>query len=167
MTDVERLTGTARQRYSEMDLANLKEMWTADGRAEWAEAALRDELLERGVSEQDLDVIARSRAEIAANAPPSARTTLWNYGVVGRILTLAGMFAWFFIGHAFGASDKVGVAGALVVVGTYVYVLSRRTQKQKEHSTATSTIFAMNWQLTEAWFLLIAIGIVAIAIFVG
>ena len=142
-------------------------MWAADGRTEWAETALRSELLERGAHIHELDAVALRRADIAASAPPSARDTLWNYGVVGRGLTLAGVLLWVLVVHAFHGSGALAVSGALVVLGTYVYVLTRRTAAQKKHPLSASASFIVHWQLGEAWLILVGTVIAAVFIFIG
>lgn len=167
MTDGQDLTASARQRFSDVDTVALKEMWGVDSRTDWAETALRFELLDRGVSEQELDAIAARREEIAADAPPSARATLWNYGVVGRGLTLASVLAWVFIVHAADGSSRFAIVGALVLLGVYVYILTRRIAAQSKHPLIASARFAMNWQLGEAWLILIFTAIAAIFIFAG
>jgi hypothetical protein len=117
------------------------------------------------VHEQELNAIAERRAEIVANAPPSARATLWNYGVVGRGLTLASVLAWIFIVHTVNGPSAIAVSGALMILGIYVYILTRRTAAQSKHPMTASARFAMSWQLGEAWLILIVTVITAIFIF--
>jgi len=167
MTDSASLIAAARQRFSDIDSDALKEMWATDGRTEWAETALRLELLERGAHTGELDAIALRRADIAASTPPSAQDTLWKYGVVGRGLTLAGVVLWVLVVHTFHGSGALAVAGALVVLGIYVYVLTRRTAAQKKHPLAASASFVIHWQLGEAWLILIGTIIAAAFIFAG
>jgi len=157
----------ARQRFSELETDVLREMWSAEGRTEWAETALRDELLERGASAVELEDVAARRAQIAANAPPSARDTLWKYGVVGRGATMFGIFLWCLFANAFNGSGKLAIVGAVAILGTYVYVLTRRTAAQSQHEVRASASFAIQWQLCEAWLFLIGTIIGAGFMFFG
>lgn len=148
----------ARKRLSDISTDTLKEMWAADGRTEWAEEALRLELIERGANTLELETIATRRSEIAANAPPSARGTLWNYGVVGRLLTLAGAILWLLVAHAAHAPSAAIAAGVVAILGIYVHMLTQRTISHRRHPAAGVTSFVMLWQLGEAWLIfLIAI----------
>jgi hypothetical protein len=167
MTDNASLIAAARKRFSHIDSDVLKEMWSADGRREWAETALRLELLERGTHAQELDAVALRRADIAVSAPPSAKDTLWKYGVVGRGLTLAGVVLWVLVVHTLHGSGALAVSGALVVLGIYVYVLTRRTAAQRNHPLTAWASFVIHWQLGEAWLILIGTVIAAIFIFAG
>lgn len=63
--DGNRKIAGARRHFSELDTDVLREMWSAEGRMDWAEAALREELLGRGVSSDELNDIAARRAQIA------------------------------------------------------------------------------------------------------
>lgn len=146
---------TARLRLTDIDTYTLREMWSADGRTEWAEEALRLELIERGATTHELDSIATRRSEIAANAPPSTRGTLWNYGFVGRILTMAAIVVWVLIVHAMRGTSAWGFAGAIAVLGFYVYVLTRRTIAQGKHPVGWAAALLMYWQIIEAWLFLI------------
>lgn len=152
---------SARRRLSDIDTYTLREMWASDGRAEWAEEALRLELIERGATTNELAAIAAHRSEIAANPPPSTRGTLWNYGVVGRILTIAAIVVWLLILHAVDGPSMLGFAGAIVILGTYVYVLTRRTIAQGKHPAMWAASLLMYWQLIEAWLFLIGTTIAA------
>ena len=167
MTDGASMMVAARKRLAEVDTDTLKDMWSIDGRTDWAEQALRLELIERGESEQELDAIVMRRGEIAANIPPSARGTLWNYGFVGRILTLAGVTLWLILVRAGHGSGSLAVSGAVAILGIYVYVLTRRTLAQKRHPLTTATSFVMYWQLVGAWLLLVGAIIGAAFMCVG
>jgi Flp pilus assembly protein TadB len=167
MTDSANSVVAARKRLSDIDTETLKDMWSADGRTEWAEEALRLELIERGANVQELDAVMMRRSEIAASAPPSARGTLWNYGVVGRILTMAGALLWFVMVHALHGPAALTASGVVAVLGIYVYVLSRRTIAQGRHPLSGATSFVMYWQLGEAWLFLVVAVIVAIFTFAG
>jgi len=155
MTDGAALVAASRRRLSDVDTDALNKMWESDGRTEWAETALREELLERGAHIVDLDFIAKRRAQIAANAPPLVRDTLWFYGVVGRLVTVVTVLLWVSIVHAVHGPGSVLAIGIVVVLGIYVQVLTRRTISQRNHPLSTSASFVMYWQLGEAWVFLI------------
>jgi hypothetical protein len=131
MTDNASLIAAARKRFSHIDSDVLKEMWSADGRREWAETALRLELLERGTHAQELDAVA------------------------------------LLVVHTLHGSGALAVSGALVVLGIYVYVLTRRTAAQRNHPLTAWASFVIHWQLGEAWLILIGTVIAAIFIFAG
>lgn len=65
MTDDNRQIADARRHFSKLDTGVLAEMWSAEGRMDWAEAALREELLGRGVSADELNDVAARRAQVA------------------------------------------------------------------------------------------------------
>lgn len=167
MTDSNGQIAGARQRFSELETDALREMWSAEGRTEWAETALREELLERGASVDELEDVAARRAQIAANAPPSARDTLWKYGVVGRGLTMFGIVLWCVIAKALNGSGNLAIAGAVAILGVYVYVLTHRTIAQNKHEVRASASFAIQWQLGEAWLFLIGTIVAAGFMFFG
>jgi hypothetical protein len=153
----------ARRRFAETDTEVLRELWSTDGRTDWAEAALRDELIERGERPEALDLIAARRAEIATNAPPSSRELIWNYGVAGRIMTMAAVFAWCVIERALVGSTILAWLGSTAIMGVYAYVLTLRTSAQSQYSTGGTTRFVGGWQLLLAWAFVVigAIGTLA------
>lgn len=161
MTDSTDMVVAARKRLSDIDTDMLREMWATDGRTEWAEEALRLELIERGANAHELDIITTQRSAIAANAPPSVRGTLWNYGVVGRLLTFAGVILWLLVAGFVHASSAVVMTGVAVILGIYVYVLTRRTISHRRHIIAGAASFAMIWQLSEAWLILLVTVVAA------
>lgn len=167
MTDSTDIVVAARKRLSGIDTDLLKEMWATDGRTEWAEEALRLELIERGANAHELDIITTRRSEIAANAPPSVRGTLWNYGVVGRLLTFASVILWLLVAHLVQAISAVVVTGIVAILGIYVYVLTHRTISHRRHPVAGVASFAMLWQLGEAWVILLVAITVAGFTFAG
>jgi hypothetical protein len=167
MTDSADMIVAARKRLSDIDTHTLKEMWATDGRTDWAEEALRLELIERGANAHELDMITTRRSEISANAPPSVRGTLWNYGVVGRLLTFGGVILWLLVVHAVHAPSAVVVAGVVAILCIYVYVLTRRTVAHKRQPVAGAASFAMLWQLGEAWLILLVAIIIAGFTFTG
>lgn len=167
MADSANMIAAARKRLSDIDTETLKDMWSSDGRTEWAEEAMRLELIERGANEQELDAITMRRPEIAANAPPSARGTLWNYGVVGQIITLVCVILWLIIVHAAHGSGSLAVSGVVAVLGGYVYVLTHRTVAQRRHPLSGAAYFVMYWQLGEARLFLIGMIIAAVFVFAG
>lgn len=162
MKDENSLVAAAQQRFSDIDTNALSEMWANEGRTDWAERALRLELVNRGVSEVELDTVAQRRADIAANAPPSARDTIWNYGVVGRMIAVGAVLLWVFAAYTAGGSGAIAAVGSIVILGLYVYVLMQRVAEQKKHLSTSSALFAMNWQLGEAW-LFFALAIITSA----
>ncbi|MGF6495296.1 hypothetical protein ABIE56_003495 [Luteibacter sp. 621] len=99
MTNEADLVAGVRRRFAETDTDVLRAMWGSEDRTDWAEAALRDELIARGDSPEVLDAIAARREEIAANAPPDAKELRWEYGIQGRLLTMAAVFLWCFLVH--------------------------------------------------------------------
>lgn len=167
MMDSTSQIAVARQRFSELETDVLREMWSTEGRTDWAETALREELLERGASADELEDVAARRAQIAANAPPSARDTLWKYGVVGRGATMIGIILWCVLAKVLNDSGKLAIVGAVAILGTYVYVLTRRTTAQNRHEVRASASFAIKWQLCEAWLFLIGTLIGAGFMFLG
>jgi hypothetical protein len=167
MTESADAVAAARKRLSDIDTDTLKDMWSGDGRTEWAEGALRLELIERGVDAQELDAISIRRPEIAANAPPSVRGVLWNYGFVGRILTMAGVVLWLLIARAVHGSSTLKVSGVVAVLGIYVDALTRRTIAQSGHRVKFSASLLMYWQVIEAWLFLAGAIITAVFIFAG
>lgn len=142
----------ARRRFAETDTAVLRELWSTDGRTDWAEAALRDELIERGERPEALDLIAGRRADIAANAPPSSRELVWNYGVAARIGTMAAVIAWCLLERALIGSTILAWLGSTAIVGAYAYLLTRRTAAQARHPGADAVRFWAASQLILAWF---------------
>jgi hypothetical protein len=162
MTEQETLAAeaAARRRFSEISTEALAQMWTTDGRAAWAEAALRDELLGRGYSVQELDDVASRRESIALNAPPSVRDTLWKFGLVGRVAAVVAVSLWTLIAHATHCPGPITFLGALAVVGAYVYILTRRTSAHAGQDMQVAASFAMQWQLGEAWLILIGMIVV-------
>jgi hypothetical protein len=167
MKDEAGLAAAAQQRFSEMDTDALNEMWANEGRADWAERALRLELLSRGVSELELDSVAQRRVDIAANAPPAARDTIWGYGVVGRMMTMASILLWVFAVHALGGAGIITAAGSIAILSLYIYILTRRVAAQKKHPATASALFAMNWQLVEAWCILVLAVILSAIVLLG
>lgn len=167
MTDDTKMVVTARKRLSDIDTDTLKEMWSAEGRTEWAEEALRLELIERGANTHQLDAVAARRAEISANAPPSVRGTLWNYGVVGRLLTFASAILWLLVAQSLHTSSAWVITGIVAIIGIYVYVLTSRTISHRRHAIAGAASFAMYWQLGEAWLILLIAVISACFIYAG
>lgn len=152
------LLENARRRFAETDTQVLRELWSTDGRTDWAEAALRDELIERGERSESLDLIAGRRADIAANAPPSSRELVWNYGVAARIGIMAAVVAWCLLEGALVGSTILAWLGSTAIVGTYAYLLTRRTAAQARYPGGTAFRFWSAWQLIFAWFV-VAIGV--------
>lgn len=162
MKEEKSLVAAAQQRFSDMDTDALSEMWANEGRTDWAEQALRLELINRGVSELELDTMAQRRADIAANAPPSTRDTIWNYGVVGRMIAVGTVLLWLLGVHAAGGTGVIAAVGSIVILGLYVHLLKQRVAEQKRHPSTSSALFAMSWQLGEAWFILALAIIISI-----
>jgi len=161
MTDTASLADAARRRFAELDTHALRDMWATEGRTEWAETALRDELIERGVRAEELDAVAIRRVEVADDKPPSSRDTIWVYGVVGRMVTLvtAGLVATML--RAVG-EPKLIAFGIVLVVGTYVAILLRRISMQRKHRPGAAASFAMYWQAGEACLVLLGVMLIAL-----
>lgn len=151
------LLENARRRFAETDTEVLRELWSTDGRTEWAETALRDELIERGEHAESLDDIALRRTYIAANAPPSQRELVWNYGVAARVGIIAAVFAWCLVERALIGSTILAWLGSTAIVGTYAYLLTRRTAAQASYPGGGAFRFWSAWQLVLAWSF-VAIG---------
>jgi len=140
---------TLRERFSGLNTQTLRDMWAAEARTEWAENILREELLERGVSKEELDDIATRREEIAKNAPPSARDTLWKFGFVGRMAALAAaVVAYVLFKLLFGS--RAGTYAMTVVFAIYTVILVRRVSSQLQVNVSGRATFAMIWQCVEA-----------------
>ncbi len=74
-----------------------------------------------------------------------------------------GILLWCIIARSFNGSANLPISGAAVILGFYVYILTRRTIAQGKHEVGASANFAMQWQLGEAWLFLVG-TIVAVAI---
>ncbi|HEV7776710.1 MAG TPA: hypothetical protein VGO76_07590 [Luteibacter sp.] len=166
MTDITAQAEMARRRFAETDTGVLREMWSADGRMDWAELALRGELMNRGIGAGELDAIAARRAEIARDAPPSVRDTLWLYGLVGRVATLCVSVLAFLLLRAIGGAG-MGLLGVVIVLSAYVFVLLRRTQLQQKHPAGNAATFAMAWQVGEACLILLGFVVAMLFAFLG
>lgn len=119
---------------------------------------MRDELIERGERPEALDLIAGRRADIAANAPPSSRELVWNYGVAARIGVMAAVIAWCLLERALIGSTILAWLGSTAIVGTYAYLLTRRTAAQARHPGADAVRF---WAASQ---LILACVVVAICV---
>jgi hypothetical protein len=153
-------TDALRASFSDLSTATLRDLWATEARAEWAESILREELLARDVSRAELDDVAARREEIAKNVPPSARDTLWKFGVVGRMAALVST------GIAFGLFDslfgkRVGAYAMAAVFAVYVTILIRRVFFQSKFRISGGATFAMIWQSGEAVLILCGLFVLA------
>lgn len=139
----------AYKRFMDMDLSALQELWAKGGRTDWAEAALRDALIDQGVLAEDLDAVVSRRDDIAADSPPKVRETLWNYGFVGRLTTLVGGIA---IGRLIYMLLGYGamVISVTLVLGSYIAVLYRRQHLHRGQPMSKAARFWINWQYVES-----------------
>lgn len=151
MTNEADLVAGVRRRFAETDTDVLRAMWGSEDRTDWAEAALRDELIARGDSPEVLDAIAARREEIAANAPPDAKELRWEYGIQGRLLTMAAVFLWCFLVHVTVRWPPLAWAGSTAIIAVYAYLLTKRTARQAAHPSNGVTRFAWGWQLFWTW----------------
>lgn len=153
-----------RERYSELSTDALREMWSDESRVDWAEAELRRELLERGVSLAELDEIAGRRVEIALAQPPKVRDTVVAYGILGRAGALfisagVGGVTSALLGH------RAAMLAVLGVIGAYVGILYRRVFWQFRGPVGGWGGTLMVWQCVEAGIIFVVALMVVVTSF--
>lgn len=155
-----------RERYSVMETEALSTLWRDEERMPWAEAILREELVARGVPAAQLDDIASRREQIARDAPPKLRDTLFGWGVIGRAMTLfVAMAAAQIAGRLFGT--RGAIAAAFLVFAVYTTALVVRVSQQMKQPSGVLGGFAMTWQCIEAVFITAALGVVGLFVVRG
>ena len=158
--------GMLRERYSELESDVLRQMWAAEERMPWAEEILRAELIGRGVPADELDAVAVRRSEIARDAPPSMRDTLFGFGVMGRAgAAFLAVVAGNLLGSLLG--KRAAIVGVLVVAVAYAVILVIRVRRQSRHPSGALAGAAMVWQCTEACLIAAACAIATWVIFSG
>ena len=148
-----------RARFRDLDTAVLLALWHRDERVPQAETALRDELRERGVAEDELAAIVGRRAGLAAERAMSERETLGEFGLLGRFVSLVLSLG---IGQAVqrlvGTRAGLGVAGLILAI--YVVVLFRRVLRHLRRGASGRATFGMVLMMAEGALL----GLLALAL---
>lgn len=148
MIDLDRREAAFR-RYTDMSVDALRELWAKEERTDWAEAALHDALIERGVSSDELDAIVSRRAELAESSPPSTRDTIWKYGFIGRLVAFGcAVAAGAILNRLFGTTAST--LGASLVFLAYVLLLGSRVSMHRGQNMRAGVRVWMYWQYIEA-----------------
>jgi hypothetical protein len=121
-----------RRRFADMSTEALVELWKEDGRTDWAEQVLREELLSRGVDDGDLDAGLVQRERLAADPLPKMRDSIWKYAIVGRLFAYGGAIVAAIAGISIG--PVICVLAAASVLGFYCYILVQRYELQRKQS---------------------------------
>lgn len=111
-----------KERYEGMDTPSLLELWARGGLVDWAEHVLREELQRREVSENELENLAKARAQHQEDiAARRGRSELRSIGLF--IAAFLGGILATMLGSLWG--PRVGMITFGVVFGGYGVLLAR------------------------------------------
>ena len=145
------LAAQVRRRYAETDTHVLLDQWSSDDRTDWAEAALHEELIERGIAPRMLDELAARRMEIATNPRPAVGDLWTIYWTLGGLAAVIATYLWCKLEDAIIGSSSIAWLGSAIIWIAFSTLLTRRTRLQTQHTSDGYTRIRMGINLVVSW----------------